>query len=155
MFWWYIASQELTHAVHRKAQLLYTARERLAEEPLLQDAATLLDVQVHQLEQKARESNVRASEAYRVFQNRRLMIMWMLPVIAVYAGCLAGTVVYNQTRTRCADDPHHLSFGHWGGLCMVFFSYVPEILFFLFVIEWLVPVGDYEVIQRALNLRRD
>ena len=28
---------------------------------------------------------------------------------------------------------------------LVFVSYVPEILFFLYVIEWMVPIGDYEV----------
>jgi hypothetical protein len=59
----------------------------------------------------------------------------MAPLVATYAGLLLGAVVYNQTRTHYADDPRHLSFGHWGGMALVFVSYIPEIIFFLFVIE--------------------
>jgi hypothetical protein len=134
VFWWFIASQEMIHAVKRKAKVLYTTRETLDEEPLLRDLATLLDTKMHQT-QKEMSGFVDDSEAYRNAQNQKLMFMWMGPLISVYGGLLLAAVTYNVTRTHFANDPRHLSFGHWGGMIMVFFSYIPEILFFLFVIE--------------------
>ena len=153
VFWWFVASQEMTHAVRRKANLLFVTREAIDQEPLLRDAGLLLDARMHALERGIQDRNVRAKEAYRVAQNRRLMLMWMAPLLAVYAGLLLATIVYNHTRTHCANDPRALTFGHWGGMILVFFSYIPEILFFLFVIEWMVPIGDYDIMQRVLGLR--
>lgn len=151
-FWWFIASQEMSQAVQRKAEMLYTTRAKLEEEPLLRDLATLLDVRVQQAEQ-ALGDVVKDQEPYRQYQNGRLLFMWMAPLIATYAGLLCAAVVYNQTRTHCAGDERHLTFGHWGGLVLVFFSYIPEILFFLYVIERIVPIGDFEIAQRAGGYR--
>lgn len=152
-FWWFIASHELVHAVKRKADMLYDTREKLMEDPVLRDLAIVLDTQINQAHMKVKQ-NVKHDEAYRTFQNRTLLFMRMGPIVSIYIGLLLATVMYNQTRTHYADDPHHLAFGHWWGLVLVLVSYVPEILFFLYVIEWLVPIGDYEVALRACGFRK-
>jgi hypothetical protein len=154
VFWWFAASQEMVHAVGRKAKVLYTTRRKLEEEPLLRDLATVLDAKMYQAEKEIGAAAPDA-EAYRMAQNRHLLFMWMGPMIAVYGGLLLGAIVYNQTRTHYAESPnHHLTFGHWAGLLLVFFSYIPEIMFFLFVIEWMVPMGDYEITERLCGFKK-
>jgi hypothetical protein len=143
-FWWVVGSREISAAVQRKADILYTARKKLDDEPLLRDLATMMDVRVNELH-KQLEVSAKQNEAYRQFQNKQLMLMWMSPIITLYLGLFLAAVAYNQTRTYIANDPRSLSFGHWCALVLVFFSYIPEILFFLFVIEWKVPIGDYEM----------
>jgi hypothetical protein len=152
-FWWFVASQEVVSAVKRKAEVLYSTRQQLDHEPLLSDLAVLLDGKMNQL-QKENAAAVGPSEAYRMVQNRKLLWMWMGPLIAVYVGLMLAFIVFNQTRTHYADDPRHFTFGHGGGLVLVFFSYIPEILFFLYVVELLVPMGDYEIMQRVLGFEQ-
>ena len=120
---------------------------------MLRDLAVVLDTQLNQAHRQV-AGNVQHDEAYRNFQNRTLLLMRMGPIVSIYAGLLLASVMYNQTRTHYADDPHHLSFGHWWGLVLVLMSYIPELLFFLYVIEWSVPIGDYEVAMRACGYRK-
>ena len=94
------------------------------------------------------------SRAYRKHQNRNVTMMWMLPVVAAYAGLLLAAITFNLVRTHYVGDHHrNLTFGHWAGILFVFFGYIPEILFLLFVIEWNVPIGDYEMMQRTSGFR--
>ena len=151
-FWWVIGSNELSAAVQRKAQVLYTARKNLEQEPLLWNLALFMDLRVEELE-KQMVVPAQQKEKYRQHQNWRLMLQWMSPIIALYLGLFLAAVVYNQTRTHLAKDPHSLSFGHWCGMGLVFLSYIPEILLFLFVIEWYIPIGDWEIGQRISGLR--
>lgn len=55
-----------------------------------------------------------------------------------------------QRRRGAAGGAAHyrLSTGHRAGLGLVFLGYLPEVLFFLFVIEAHMAIGDYELLRR-------
>ena len=80
------------------------------------------------------------------------MCFWIVLAVGCFVALLLGVITYNQTRTHWFSDAHNLSRGHWVGLFLVLFSYMPELLFFLFVIEWNVPMGDYDMAQCAAGL---
>ena len=150
-FWWVIASEEMSNAVQRKAKVLVTAHEHLEQEPLLRDLSDLLNG--HMQRMKSGTKHTELSKSYRKYQNRNVTMMWMLPVVSAYAGLLVAAITFNLVRTHYVGDHRSLSFGHWAGILFVFFGYIPEILFLLFVIEWNVPIGDYEMLQRTSGFR--
>ena len=51
-----------------------------------------------------------------------------------------------------SDDNHILRREHAFEVFFVFCSYIPEILFFFFVIERYASVGDYEIMRRVTGL---
>lgn len=111
-FWWYIASQEMSQAVKRKAELLHTTRQKLGEEAMLRDLAAVLDARVHQMHRMV-EPVAAQEEAYRMFQNGNVMRMWMGPIVAAYAGLLASRMHRRHERTldgghRVQPNPHTL-----------------------------------------------
>ena len=150
-FWWVIASEEMSNAVQRKAKVLVTAHQHLEQEPLLRDLSNLLNGHIQRMGSGMKHT--KASKSYRNYQNQNVTMMWMLPVVSAYAGLLLAAITFNLVRTHCVGDHRSLSFGHWAGILFVFFGYIPEILFLLFVIEWNVPIGDYEMLQRTNGFR--
>ena len=140
----------MLNAVARKGSILFTIRDALYRDPQLLPATALLDDRILRTHAHVRSESQRW-QAYCDTQNRKLLLFWMAPVIAIFLALLLGMVSYNYTRGRVGDPSCSLTVGHWAGLLLVFFSYVPELLFFLFVIERHVPMGG-QVVGASNNL---
>jgi hypothetical protein len=143
MFWWFIASQEVKENVRRKARALYSARTILRRHGMV-DEAVLLDAQIQQTLAAARP---RADDADREAhtQNVERTKQWIGPPVMTVAVLFLATYAYNRARKR------RLTIGHRIGMGLVLLSYIPEILFFLFVIERYNAMGVHQVARRALG----
>jgi hypothetical protein len=151
VFWWFLASRELRNTVQRKADVLRVARAQLAasESEELRDAATLLDLAVDRLERENRGSAA-AHETARTRFNLWLGWTFIAPFLAAVLGLLLGFVTYNRVMTL-RGAPRPMRFGHWFGLGAVLLSYIPEVLFFLFVVEHYAILGDYELVRYLMG----
>ena len=153
VFWWFFASTEMANTVERKADVLRALRAQLAASPAWADAATLLDVRLHEVERDMAQDAEDQRVARRRF-NVALTWCYLAPFIAGLLGLLLGLATYNRVMTL-RGQPRPFEFGHRAGLAAVFLSYIPEVLFFLFVVEHYTIIGDYEAVQRLAGVREE
>ena len=151
LFWWVIGSNEVRRTVERKADVLRTVRRQLGTTTELRDIATMMDVGVYRAEREMREEAALQKVA-RDRYNLQMVWTYMGPFLGLLLGLLFAFIAHNRVMTM-RHTPCELERGHWFGLVAVFLSYVPEVLFFLFVIEHFTIVGDYELLQRAAGFR--
>lgn len=144
LFYKYIGSRELDRTVKHKSSILRTVRENL-EKNHLEAPVLLLDAAVLRAGvTKRQEARVKAAE--RNAANNRLIMRWIGPILFLLLLVIIALVLFNRKKDRSFE------FAHWFGMALVVFVYVPEILFFFFVIERYQMVGDYELANGALQL---
>lgn len=145
---------ELRRNVEHKGELLHAAREAAAAQSgSLRVAADALDGAMYDMEHRT-ATEAAEHRAARHAYNLKLLLSYVGPVVALLVGMMVGLVVHNGVMTR-RGRPHHLEFGHWCGFPFAFVGYLPEILFFLLVIERYIIMGDYELLMRACGFRQD
>jgi hypothetical protein len=153
LFWWLVGSTEVRRTVERKGELLHALRRAAAHSQVLdvRASADLLDAKMYALEHGSREAAKR-NEAGRRAYNLALLYMYVFPIVALLLCAVGGLAVHNVVMTRRANRPHTLTFGHWFGLPGAVLGYLPEVLFFLLVVERYVILGDFELVRRACGL---
>lgn len=152
LFWVFIASEEVRSAVKRKSTALPVLRRELDKTKSLRDGVMLLDSQITKLEKDARP-NASAERESRGYYNYQILMRWVVPVVAAFAGIWLGLLTHNLVMSK-RGQPRSFDLGHWCGTGFVFLSYVPEVLFFLFVIERYIVAGDYDLIRTACGMPR-
>ena len=90
----------------------------------------------------------REQAAARRIYNRRLLWRFAGPFVGLTGGLLLGLLAHNAARR----PPRRLERAHWLGIALVFVAYLPEVLFFLAVINRHVAIGDVELLRRLLRL---
>jgi hypothetical protein len=136
-FWWFVGGPAAADAPRVRARILQEARQVLLRrnQPFL---ASQLDGSVravHDLSRDAAERDRAAADAH----NRHQVLVWLVPVLGVLLVLLVACVAYNWRTQRA------LTLGHWVGLVLVLFCYVPELVFHATVVHEYSPIGDARV----------
>lgn len=131
--------------VEAKSRILTILRQQL-QRGRIDRGVNVLDWQVHQMGERAKQAHPEATSAARRSKNRSLLIRWIGPVLLTLIVVIVALSIFLSVRR------HGFPFSHRVGLALVFCVYIVEILLFVFVIERYTMVGDYELLQLAFKL---
>ena len=153
IFWWIFASNEVRTVARHKSGALHVLRRELDKRAQMKDAVIMLDAKITEAERGAR-AKATSEAASRTAHNANLMLRLAGPVVALYAGCFVGLSVHNVVMGM-RGQPRPFTRGHWWGALFVFISYIPEVLFFLCVIERYNVAGNYSMMRQACGFREE
>ena len=144
-FFWFIASREIDHVVHEKAEILMLIRDNLRRQHL-NDVAEALDATLVS-KKRQRAAEARARERERSQLNLDLVIRWLIPGVTVVALVLIGFLLYNRSQGWALEHAHKV------GLGLVLLAYITEILIFLTIVSNYIMVSDTDILRELTGLK--
>lgn len=141
-FFVFVAALEIDVTVQKKGNLLQRLRN-LLQNKNEHNLVAVLDAQVRQQEGDG-VAEAQAEAALATKENRKLLLLWMLPPVLVLLGAV-GVVFFLGYRSQPAEERSVaavLKSHDRLGLGLLALAYVAEILFFVLVIRRHVHLGD-------------
>jgi hypothetical protein len=146
-FIWYIGSNEVLNVVQKKADILSSAR-RIFHRTGHNVSTQFLDTLMKNAQDSITDWDRKSDTGERDARNWALVKTWVGPWV-VCAGVLASVCAMILVRS----PSHQFGPAQWMvGLPLIIVSYIGEILFFLFVVERYIIIGDFEVIRLLLGV---
>ena len=146
-FFWYIGSNEVLNVVREKANIASSARrifKRTGHDVCTQFLDTVMGDAQKSVAGWDRTGDTRARDA----KNWTLVMKWVGPwvISTSVMACVCAIILI-------LSPSHRFGRVQWMvGLPLIVLSYIGEILFFLFVVERYIIVGDFEVIRLLLGV---